>query len=103
MAETNPEHAPNISRAAILSRRYIRERSRTSQVCWQCRIDVETGPVVGSMIGVQKYVYDIFGPGANLAARMEALGDPMETTLCESNADIIGQDFLIRKTLVRQK
>lgn len=55
------------------------------------------------MIGVQKYVYDIFGPGANLAARMEALSDPMETTLCESNADIIGQDFLIRKTLVRQK
>ena len=45
-------------------------------------------PVIGSMIGVQKYVYDIFGPGVNLAARMEALSDPMEITLCGSTADI---------------
>jgi len=93
MPEANPDHAHNIACAAILFRRYIRERNRSSQVSWQCRIGVATGPVIGSMIGVQKYVYDIFGPGVNLAARMEALSDPMEITLCESTADIIGQDF----------
>ena len=41
------------------------------------------GPVIGSIVGVQKYVYDIFGPGVNLAARMEALAGPMEIVVAE--------------------
>ena len=93
LPEPNPDHAHNIARAAVLFRRYIRERNRSSQVSWQCRIGIATGPVIGSMIGVQKYVYDIFGPGVNLASRMESLSEPMEITLCEATADIIGKDF----------
>jgi len=65
LPEPNPDHAQNIARAAVLCRRYIRERNRSSKVAWECRIGLATGPVIGSMIGVQKYVYDIFGPGVN--------------------------------------
>jgi adenylate cyclase len=93
LPEANPDHAQNIARAALLFRRYIRERNRSSQVSWQCRIGLATGPVIGSMIGVQKYVYDIFGPGVNLASRMESLSEPMEITLCETTAELIGDDF----------
>lgn len=93
LPEPTPDHAQNIARAAVLFRRYIRERNRSSKVSWECRIGIATGPVIGSMIGVQKYVYDIFGPGVNLAARMEALSEPMEITLCETTADLIGNDF----------
>ena len=93
LPEPNPDHAHNIARAAVLFRRYIRERNRSSQISWQCRIGVATGPVIGSMIGVQKYVYDIFGPGVNLAARMETLSEPMEITLCETTAELINADF----------
>mgnify|MGYP001480762737 CR=1 FL=1 len=52
LPEPNPDHAHNIARAAVLFRRYIRERNRSSQVSWQCRIGVATGPVIGSMIRV---------------------------------------------------
>jgi hypothetical protein len=38
-------------------------------------------PVIGSIVGVQKYVYDIFGPGVNLAARMEAVAKPMQIAM----------------------
>ena len=93
LPEPNPDHAQNIAWAAVLFRRYIRERNRSSKVAWECRIGLATGPVIGSMIGVQKYVYDIFGPGVNLAARMEALCEPMEITVCETTADLIGNDF----------
>jgi adenylate cyclase len=93
LPEPNPDHATNIARTAVLFRRYIRERNRSSNVSWKCRIGLATGPVIGSMIGVQKYVYDIFGPGVNLAARMEALCEPMEITLCETTADLISDDF----------
>ncbi len=93
LPDPTPDHASNIARAAILFRRYIRERNRSSQVSWKCRIGIATGPVIGSMIGVQKYVYDIFGPGVNLAARMEAIAEPMEICVCETTADMIGHDF----------
>jgi adenylate cyclase len=60
---------------------------------WLCRIGIHSGPVVGSIVGVQKYVYDIFGPGVNLAARMEAISEPMQITLTEETFDLIGDEF----------
>jgi class 3 adenylate cyclase len=49
--------------------------------------------LIGSMVGIQKYVYDIFGPGVNLAARMEALSGPMQITLCDDMHELIKSDF----------
>jgi adenylate cyclase len=43
---------------------------------------------------VQKYVYDIFGPGVNLAARMESFSEPMHITLCEQTYQLIEDDFI---------
>jgi adenylate cyclase len=97
LPDPNPDHATNIARAAVLFRRYIRERNRSATTSWQCRIGLATGPVIGSMIGVQKYVYDIFGPGVNLAARMEALSEPMEITLCETTAGMIEDEFKVEE------
>ena len=61
---------------------------------WHCRIGINSGSVIGSLVGVQKYVYDIFGPGINMAARMEALSEPMKITISESTYQIIKDDFL---------
>jgi adenylate cyclase len=93
LPDPTSNHAHNIARAAILFRRYIRQRNKSSKVSWKCRIGIATGSVIGSMIGVQKYVYDIFGPGVNLAARMEAISQPMEITVCETTADLINDEF----------
>ena len=60
---------------------------------WRCRIGIHSGAIIGSVVGVQKYVYDIFGPGANLAARLEALSRPMEITLCEDMARHLREEF----------
>ena len=95
LPEANPDHATNIVRAAQLFRRYIRERNRAAKVTWQCRIGVATGPVIGSIVGVQKYVYDIFGPGVNLAARMETLCEPMEICMPEVTAELIRDEFRV--------
>ena len=87
------DHIHNIAQAALLFRRYIERRNKTSTVKWSCRIGIATGPVIGSIVGVQKYVYDIFGPGVNLASRMEALSNSMEITLPRSVYDKIEKDF----------
>jgi len=91
--EPTPEHATNIAKLAVLILRYLKRRNTTHKVQWRARIGINSGPVIGSIVGVQKYVYDIFGPGVNLAARMETFSDPMEITLCEDMHDLIRNDF----------
>ena len=91
--EASPDHAQNIAKLAILIQRYVERRNSVHSQKWLCRIGINSGPVIGSIVGVQKYVYDIFGPGVNLAARMEALSEPMEITLCEDMHELIKNDF----------
>lgn len=91
--DRTPDHAINIAKLAVLIRRYLRRRNEAHSQQWECRIGINSGVVIGSIIGVQKYVYDIFGPGVNLAARMEGLCEPMEIMLCEDMYDLIKNDF----------
>jgi class 3 adenylate cyclase len=91
--ESTPEHATNIAKLAVLALRYLNRRNKTHKTQWRARIGINSGVVIGSIVGVQKYVYDIFGPGVNLAARMETFSEPMEITLCEDMYDLIRNDF----------
>ena len=91
--EAAPDHAPNIARAALLFRRFIRQRNATREEKWRCRIGIASGPMIGSIVGIQKYVYDIFGPAMDLAARMEQNADPMEILLPEETANLIRDEF----------
>ncbi|MEM8914428.1 MAG: adenylate/guanylate cyclase domain-containing protein [Pseudomonadota bacterium] len=93
--EATPEHAQNIAKVALLMVRYLDRRNTSHVQKWKCRIGINSGTVIGSIVGVQKYVYDIFGPGVNLAARMESLSDTMEITLCEDMYELIKTDFRI--------
>jgi class 3 adenylate cyclase len=91
--DTNPDHAQNVARVALRIRRYLERRNAAHAEPWLCRIGINTGPLVGSVVGIQKYVYDIFGPGVNLAARMESYSDPMQITLCEETYELIKNEF----------
>jgi class 3 adenylate cyclase len=87
------DHAQSIAKAALLFLRHVERRNEASSQKWICRIGINTGPVIGSIVGIQKYVYDIFGPGVNLAARMEAASDPMQITFCDNMLPLIRSDF----------
>lgn len=91
--EPTPDHAVNIAKLAVLMLRYLKRRNEAHRQEWICRIGINSGPLIGSIVGIQKYVYDIFGPGVNLAARMEELSDPMQITLCEDMYPLIRHEF----------
>jgi len=93
LPEQTPDHAHNLARVALRMLRYIEKRNTAHAEAWHCRIGINSGPVVGSLVGVQKYVYDIFGPGINMAARMETLSEPMKITISESTYQMIKDDF----------
>lgn len=94
LPESSPEHAHNIARVALRMLRYIERRNSAHPEAWHCRIGINSGPVIGSLVGIQKYVYDIFGPGINMAARMETLSESMKITISESTYQLIKNDFM---------
>ena len=93
LPDANPEHARNVANCAILFRRYLQRRNATSEFQWLARIGISSLPVIGSIVGVQKYVYDVFGPGMNMAARLEPLCGPMEIMISSDVYDRIRYEF----------
>jgi adenylate cyclase len=93
LPEANPDHATNLARVALRMRRYIERRNAAHPEAWRCRIGIHSGPIIGSVVGVQKYVYDIFGPGVNMAARMEAIADTMQIVISSDTWTLIRDEF----------
>jgi adenylate cyclase len=93
--EASPDHANNIAKVALRFQRYLDRRNASHSEQWRCRIGIHTGSVIGSIVGVQKYVYDIFGPGVNMAARMETLAEPMQIVVSEETYLLIRDDFTL--------
>jgi adenylate cyclase len=94
LPEQTPDHAHNIARVALRMLRYIERRNSAHPEAWHCRIGINSGAVIGSLVGIQKYVYDIFGPGINMASRMETLSESMKITVSESTYQLIKDDFI---------
>ncbi len=94
LPEPTPDHASNIAKVALRMRRYLDKRNAAHPQQWRCRIGINAGPVIGSLVGIQKYVYDVFGPGINLASRMESMSEPMRITLCEDTYEMLKDDFV---------
>jgi adenylate cyclase len=95
LTDPDPDHAHNLARAALRIRRFLDRRNTTATNRWSCRIGLGHGPVIGSIVGVQKFVYDIFGPAVNMASRLEALCDPMQILMASGMAEQLQDDFVL--------
>lgn len=93
LPDPTPDHAKAIANTAIRFVRYLTRRNLSHPHQWQCRIGLSTGSVVGSVVGIQKYVYDIFGPAVNLASRLQEFSDPMQITVQDDVANVLKDQF----------
>lgn len=57
------------------------------------RIGINSGPVVGGVIGTYKFQYDIWGDTVNTAARMESHGAPGRIHISQQTYDLIKNEF----------
>jgi len=57
---------------------------------WAVRVGVHLGPVVGGMVGREKFGFDIWGDTVNLAGRLSKLGDEPAVYLSEPAAAAAG-------------
>ncbi|WP_299504427.1 adenylate/guanylate cyclase domain-containing protein [uncultured Roseobacter sp.] len=93
LPDPTPDHAKAIANTAIRFVRYLTRRNLSHPHQWRCRIGLSSGSVVGSVVGIQKYVYDIFGPAVNLASRLQEFSEPMEISVQNDVAAVLKDQF----------
>ena len=70
-----PDHAEAIAEMALAMQREILNFKRGDDgTAFQLRIGINTGSVVAGVIGIRKFIYDLWGDAVNLASRMESHG-----------------------------
>ncbi|HEY9624945.1 MAG TPA: adenylate/guanylate cyclase domain-containing protein [Crinalium sp.] len=71
-----PGHVEAIANMALDMLIAITEFNTRRHKPFSIRIGINTGPVVAGVIGVKKFIYDLWGDTVNIASRMESQGLP---------------------------
>ena len=70
------DHTDRMARMALRMVEATRLYGQEKGLNLQLRIGLNSGPVVAGVIGVTKFIYDLWGDTVNLASRMESTGVP---------------------------
>lgn len=97
MPVLNKAHAFRMADAALSIVNHIKERNLSSNITWNIRIGMHSGKVVGGIVGVKKFIYDIFGDTINVAARMETNSLPMRVNISDTTHAIIKEAYTFEK------
>lgn len=104
MPQQNDRHAEMMLMASLEVMKYIEKRNITSELKWKLRIGMHSGNVVGGIVGVKKYIYDIFGDTINTASRMENNSMPMRINISEeTHRLIIDKEFIKSNSISFEK
>jgi class 3 adenylate cyclase len=78
------DHADRMARMAFRMMEAIRRYNKEKGTNLQLRIGINSGPVVAGVIGMSKFIYDLWGDTVNIASRMESTGVPGEIQVTRS-------------------
>jgi class 3 adenylate cyclase len=94
--EPDPEGRSHVARVAEMALDMIdavaayRERTGSSL---EVRIGMHAGPTVAGVIGLKKFIYDVWGDAVNTASRMESTGVPGRIQVSEQTQERLGSEF----------
>lgn len=77
------DHAECVADVALAMQREIARLQMDPDHPIQIRIGINTGAVVAGVIGIHKFIYDLWGDAVNVASRMESSGNPGQIQVTE--------------------
>lgn len=89
------DHARRAALMALDMLDYVRERQRANVRGLEFRIGLNSGPVVGGVIGRSKFVFDIWGDPVNIASRMESTGVPGRIQIGPDTKALLDDEFVL--------
>lgn len=87
------DHAHALARLALQMREYLQRHSVWNGHRIEFRIGINSGPMIGGVIGRKKFVYDIWGDAVNIASRMESHGVPGKIQVTQTTYELIKDQF----------
>ena len=89
------DHAEAIINMALDMQLEITKFNQDTNSNCSIRIGINTGPVVAGVIGVKKFIYDLWGDTVNTASRMESHGIPGAIQITETTYEKIKDKYKI--------
>ena len=87
------DHAQAMARMALGICAYLDELRAAGEDRIDFRIGMNSGPCVGGVIGLRKFVFDIWGDSVNTASRMESHSVPGRIHLSDATYELIRDEF----------
>ena len=76
LPEVRPDHAEIMGELALRMLETLEKLSQDAKIRFRARIGMHTGPVVAGVIGMNKFIYDVWGDTVNVASRLETCSLP---------------------------
>lgn len=87
------DHAQALVRMGLEMRDYIATHTFCNSQHIDFRIGINSGPVIGGVIGKRKFVYDVWGDAVNVASRMESHGLGGAVQITQATYELIKDEF----------
>jgi class 3 adenylate cyclase len=97
LPEHREDHAQAIANMALDMQQAIATFNANTQQNFSIRIGIATGPVVAGVIGIRKFIYDLWGDTVNLASRMESHGIPGTIQVTEDTYNRLNKEYLFQE------
>jgi class 3 adenylate cyclase len=83
------DHAEAVADLALAMQTVIARYRDQGYPQLDIRIGINSGPVIAGVIGLKKFIYDLWGDTVNIASRMESQGQPGSIQITASTLDRI--------------
>lgn len=88
------DHAQALVSMALDMRDFVASHTFRNGQRVSFRIGINSGPVIGGVIGKRKFVYDVWGDVVNVASRMESHGLGNTVQVTQATYELIKDEFI---------